>query len=237
MLDRMPTLRVLSYNIRSLRDDRAAVGRVVRACDPDLVCVQESPRFWRPRQQAAWLARTTGLYVISGGRAASGPLLLGKLRVEVRSVHDVILPRTPGLHRRGFATAVVAIGDSAPFSVTSCHLSLDPDERYAMCQKLIDHVTPLAPYGIVGGDFNEHPDKPGWRLLAEHWQDGYVVAPWGGEYTSVPRNPHQRIDAVFATPGVEVLSCGVPLQVATADLLTATDHLPVLAEVRVPAAG
>jgi endonuclease/exonuclease/phosphatase family metal-dependent hydrolase len=234
MLVRMPKVRVLSYNIRSLRDDRHAVARVIRACDPDVVCVQESPRFWRPRRQAAWLARRTGLTVISGGRSASGPLLLGRLRVRPVSVHDVILPRTPGLHRRGFASAVVCVGDSAPFSVTSCHLSLDADERYAMCETLLDHVGSLAPRGVVGGDFNEHPDRPGWRLLAEHWQDGYAVAPWGGEFTSVPVNPHQRIDAIFATPGVGVLTCGVPIQVPKTDLLTATDHLPVLAELEIP---
>ncbi|MFD0632519.1 endonuclease/exonuclease/phosphatase family protein [Catenulispora yoronensis] len=37
------TVRVLSYNVRSLRDDRAALARVVRGCEPDVVCVQESP--------------------------------------------------------------------------------------------------------------------------------------------------------------------------------------------------
>ncbi|AXI77128.1 endonuclease/exonuclease/phosphatase family protein [Peterkaempfera bronchialis] len=232
-------VRVLSYNLRSLRDDRAALARVVRACDPDLLCLQESPRFWRPAQQAARLAHSTGTVVLSGGRSASGPLLLGKVRTAVLRTGDLLLPRTPGLHQRGFATAVVRIGRAAPFSVTSCHLSLDPAERRQQASLLLDHLAGQGvPYGVVGGDFNEHPDGPAWRLLAERLRDGYAVAPWGGEMTSVPDHPYQRIDAVFATPGLEVLACGVPDRlpgVDPADLRAATDHLPVLAVLRVPA--
>lgn len=48
----------------------------------------------------------------------------------------------------------------------------------------------------------------------------------------------RRIDAIFATKGVEVLGCGVPLGhpgVTETDLRAATDHLPVLAALRIPA--
>jgi len=241
--DGSEVVRVLSYNIRSLRDDRTALARVVRACDPDLVCVQESPRFWFPRQQAAWLARATGLFVLSGGLAASGPLLLGRLRAVPASVHDMLLPRTPGLHQRGFATTVLRLGRAAPFSLTSCHLSLAADERYAQFGLLLDHLGAVAGHGaahaIVGGDFNERPGDRGWELLGSRLQDGWATAPWGSEYTSVPERPYQRLDAVFATPGVEVLACGVPDRLPglrAPDLTAATDHLPVLAVLRIPAA-
>ena len=43
---------------------------------------------------------------------------------------------------------------------------------------------------------------------------------------------------MFATDGIEVLGCGVPTElpgVSDADLRAATDHLPVLAALRVPA--
>ena len=231
-------VRLLSYNIRSLRDDRRALARVVRACEPDLVCIQEAPRYWRPEGQAAWLARRTGTVVLSGGgRTAAGPLLLGRPGVEVLSVHDRLLPKTRGLHARGFATAVVRVGAGAPLSVTSCHLSLDPAERYTQFPLLLDQVA-LAAHGVIGGDFNEHPDGPGWQLLAGRLQDGHPAAPWGGTFTSVPGNPYQRIDAVFATPGLRVLACGVPHGlpgVAEADLRAATDHLPLLAVLEIPA--
>ncbi|CAM5695389.1 endonuclease/exonuclease/phosphatase family protein [Streptomyces californicus] len=62
-----------------------------------------------------------------------------------------------------------------------------------------------------------------------------------GRRADVPApEPRKRIDAVFATPGIEVLGCGVPTGlpgVSEDDLRAATDHLPVLAALRVPAAG
>ncbi|MEZ0093717.1 endonuclease/exonuclease/phosphatase family protein [Streptacidiphilus sp. EB129] len=234
-------VRVLSYNIRSLRDDRTALVRVVRACDPDLVCVQESPRFWLPRQQAAWLARATGLMVLSGGLSAAGPLLLGRLRAVPQSVHDVFLPRTPGLYQRGFATSVLRLGRAAPVVLTSCHLSLDRRERHLQCELLLEHLELVraaagTPHAVVGGDFNEAPEAPGRRLLAERLQDGHAVAPWGISGIPVRGPRFQRIDAVYATPGLQVLGCGIP-DLPGRDLLAATDHLPVLALLRLPAAA
>ncbi|MEU8514250.1 endonuclease/exonuclease/phosphatase family protein [Kitasatospora sp. NPDC048722] len=233
-------LRLLGYNVRSLRDDREALVRVIRACEPDVVCIQESPRYWRPEGQAGWLARRTGTAVLAGGgRTAAGPLLLGRPgAVEVLGVHDRFLPKTRGLHARGFATALLRLPGSAPFTVTSCHLSLDADERYGQFELLLDQLG-IAELGVIAGDFNEHPDGKGWRLLASRLQDGHVTAPWGGEFTSVPERPYQRIDAVFATPGITVLACGVPHRlpgVTEADLRAATDHLPVLAVLEIPAA-
>ncbi|MGW4891130.1 endonuclease/exonuclease/phosphatase family protein [Kitasatospora sp. NPDC004240] len=233
-------VRLLSYNIRSLRDDRHALARVIRACAPDLLCVQESPRYWRPEGQAAWLARSTGTVVLAGGgRTAAGPLLLGRPGVRVLAVRDRLLPKTRGLHARGFASALVRVGGSVPFSVTSCHLGLDAGERYGQFGLLLDQVGEREP-GVVAGDLNEHPDGPGWRLLTGRLTDAHLAAPWGGTFTSVPENPYQRIDGVFTTPGVRVLACGVPQGlpgVADADLLAATDHLPVLAVLEVPPAA
>ncbi|MGW7195735.1 endonuclease/exonuclease/phosphatase family protein [Streptomyces chryseus] len=233
--DGSAVIRVLSYNIRSMRDDREALARVIGACEPDLVLVQEAPRFFRWRKHAAWLAAHSDLVVLGGGATASGPMLLCSLRATVERTRDVLLPRTPGLHQRGFATAVVRIG-GARLGVLSCHLSLRREERYAQGGMLLDRLKEMdVPHAVAGGDLNERPDGPTFRRLAGELQDCWAVKPWGGEYTSTPDRPHQRIDALFATPGIEVLGCGVPLGLPDADLRAATDHLPVLAALRVPA--
>lgn len=93
--DGSAVIRVLSYNIRSMRDDREALVRVIRACAPDLVFIQEAPRFFRWRKRAAWLAARTDLVVLSGGATASGPLLLCSLRATVERTEDILLPLTP----------------------------------------------------------------------------------------------------------------------------------------------
>ncbi|MDX3852903.1 endonuclease/exonuclease/phosphatase family protein [Streptomyces sp. AK02-01A] len=236
--DGSAVIRVLSYNIRSMRDDREALARVIQACAPDLVFIQEAPRFFRWRKRAAWLAAHTGLVVLSGGATASGPLLLCSMRATVERTEDILLPLTPGLHRRGFATAVVRIG-RARMGLLSCHLSLRSDERYAQAGMVLDRLKAMdVPYAIAAGDINEGPAGPGFRLLAGELRDCWAAEPWGDEYTSTPANPRQRIDAVFATEGVDVLGCGVPRDVpglTEDDLRAATDHLPVLAALRVPA--
>ncbi|MFJ4780847.1 endonuclease/exonuclease/phosphatase family protein [Streptomyces sp. NPDC088762] len=237
--DGSAVIRVLSYNIRSLRDDEEALARVIRACAPDLVFVQEAPRFFRWRKHAARLAAKTDLVVLGGGATAAGPLLLCSLRAFVERTEDVLLPRTPGLHRRGFATAVVRFG-AARVGVISAHLSLDAAERRAQAGLLLDRAGSLdAPHVIVAGDLNEGPEGPAFGMLAAALQDCREVAPWGGGPTFPPGAPAQRIDAVFATGGVGVLACGVPAGlagVAPADLLAASDHLPVLAALHLPAA-
>ncbi|GAA2491618.1 endonuclease/exonuclease/phosphatase family protein [Streptomyces gobitricini] len=238
--DGSAVVRVLSYNIRSMRDDEDALARVIRACAPDLVLVQEAPRFFRWRKHAARLAARSELLVLGGGATASGPLLLCSPRVTVERAEDILLPLTPGLHRRGFATAVVRIG-GARLGLLSCHLSLQARERYDQAGMLLERLAALdVPHAVAAGDINEGPGGRSFRRLAAELQDCRAVRPWGGEHTSTPGDPHQRIDAVFATKGIEVLGCGVPRPqdlpgVTDADLRAATDHLPVLAALRVPA--
>lgn len=235
--DGSAVVRALSYNIRSMRDDTAALARVIGACAPDLVLVQEAPRFFHWRKKLARLAAASGLVILSGGATASGPALLCSLRATVERTQDVLLPLTPGLHRRGFATAVVRFG-GARLGVLSCHLSLQKDERYEQGGMLLDRLAGMGvEHAIAGGDLNERPNGRTFKRLAAGLQDCWATAPWGTEYTSTPVDPHQRIDAILATRGIEVLGCGVPLGhpgVTETDLRAATDHLPVLAAVRVP---
>ncbi|POX60338.1 endonuclease [Streptomyces sp. Ru62] len=236
--DGSAVIRVLSYNIRSMRDDTDALARIITACAPDLVLLQEAPRFFRWRKKLARLAAASGQVILTGGATAAGPAVLCSLRATVERTEDVLLPLTPGLHRRGFATAVVRFG-AARLGVLSCHLSLQPDERHEQGGLLLDRLAALGvEHAVAGGDLNEGPDGRTFRRLAETLQDCRATAPWGGEFTSTPTDPRRRIDAVFATKGIEVLGCGVPLDqpgVREADLRAATDHLPVLAALRIPA--
>ncbi|OKK19238.1 endonuclease [Streptomyces sp. CB00455] len=236
--DGSAVIRVLTYNIRSLRDDEEALARVIRACAPDLVLVQEAPRFFRWRKHAARLAATCDLVVLGGGATAAGPLLMCSLRVFVERTEDVLLPLTPGLHRRGLATAVVRIG-AARVGLVSAHLSLDPAERRAQAAMLLERAATLdAPHTIVAGDLNEGPGGPAFGQLAAAFQDCRTVAPWGGEGTFPAGAPERRIDAVFASRDVRVLGCGVPAGLAgisPGDLRSASDHLPVLAALHLPA--
>ncbi|MGV9555403.1 endonuclease/exonuclease/phosphatase family protein [Streptomyces sp. NPDC003401] len=236
--DGSAVIRVLGYNIRSMRDDTAALARVITACAPDLVLVQEAPRFFRWRKKLARLAAASGQVVLTGGGTAAGPAVLCSLRATVERTEDVLLPLTPGQHRRGFATAVVRFG-GARLGVLSCHLGLDGAERHEQAGALLDRLAGLGvEHAVAGGDLNERPGGRAFTRLTAALQDCRTTAPWGGENTFPAARPDRRIDALLATKGVAVLGCGVPLGlpgVTDTDLRTATDHLPVLAALRVPA--
>ena len=106
-------LRVLSYNVRGLRDDRAALAEVVRAADPDVVCVQEAPKYLRWRAKCAALAREWGLLYVAGGGSTGGTALFVHLRVDVDEPRGGALSRQFGWPDRGVASAVVAQGGRA----------------------------------------------------------------------------------------------------------------------------
>ncbi|MBB5933443.1 endonuclease/exonuclease/phosphatase family protein [Streptomyces zagrosensis] len=238
-------VRVLSYNIRSLRDEpgqrpgtaRQTVARVIRATAPDVVCVQEAPRFFRWRKALARLARDAELFHVTGGATTTGPAIFSTLRAQVEHTEEVLLPRTPGQHRRGFAAAVLRFGE-VRLGVVSCHLSPAAGERYNQAGALLNRLSGLdAPYAVLAGDLNERPDGRAFQRLTGPLCDAWVAKPWGSEYTSTPADPRQRPDAVLTTEGVEVLGCGVPNGLAgvrAADLHAAADHLPVLAALRLP---
>ncbi|WP_133910040.1 endonuclease/exonuclease/phosphatase family protein [Streptomyces sp. NBC_00582] len=238
--DGSAVIRVLSYNIRSMRDDTDALARVITACAPDLVLIQEAPIFFRWRKKLARLAAATDLVILTGGGTAAGPAVLCTLRATVERTEDVLLPLTPGHHRRGLATAVVRFA-GARLGVISCHLSLHRGERHDQAGMLLDRLAGLGvEHAVAGGDINERPDGPAFTRLSSTLRDCRAAAPWGTEHTFPSAAPDRRIDGVFATKGVDVLGCGVPLGlpgVTENDLRAATDHLPVLAALRIPAAG
>lgn len=222
----MPELRLLSYNVRSLRDDREAVAAVIRACEPDVVCVQEAPRFLRWRSKRAALARLSRLVVATADRTG-GLMVMTSLRTRVVATSFARLPKSPKLHQRAVVAATVEL-DGARWRVSSVHLSLDDQERIAHLPYLWsalhpDDDVPL----VVAGDINERPEGVVWQELASRMRDAFVVAPNGPGDTYSAKRPHKRIDAIFADQRLEVLECRAVHDVPGLDL--ASDHLPVLA--------
>ncbi|MGI8334052.1 endonuclease/exonuclease/phosphatase family protein [Actinomadura scrupuli] len=229
----MTKIRLVGYNVRALRDDGDAVARVLRGCRPDLVCLQEVPRFlgWQAKRER--LAEACGLTVASGRRTAGLAVLAGP-RVQVLHDEYHLLTRVPGLHRRALAIAVVEI-DGARLVAASTHLDLADTPRRAHVGEviaLLDRVRRSfsAPV-VLAGDINEEPLGPAWGILARTFQDACAVAPAGETDTYSARRPVKRIDGVFADRAITVAGCGVPAEPElAADYAAATDHRPVLAD-------
>ena len=228
----MADLRLLSYNVRSLRDDADAVAEVIRGCAVDVVAVQEAPRFLRWRSKRAALARKSGLVVAAAHRPA-GLTVLTSLRAKVLDTSFVLLPKTPKLHQRAVCGVLLEISGER-WAVVSVHLSLSDDERWQHLQPLLDAVRRWDAPLVVAGDINEKPDGRVWHALATELQDAYAVAPDGPAETYSTRRAVRRIDGVFVDRSVTVVGCHAvhgqgPEPVAVETLKAASDHWPVLA--------
>lgn len=232
------TVRILTYNVRSLRDDRAALARVVRSCAPDVVCVQEAPRFFGWRRAAATMAESFGLRIVTGGADASGNLLLAGPTVKVDDTEVRYLKHKRGYHLRGMALAALRVGDSR-FTLASTHLSMNLEQRVDQAGEVLGHLDAFADRNhttprVLAGDFNSHPGSVEWNIITERLADAWMLAPVGDEFTSTGANPYQRLDAVFVSRDIHVVRAGVPTDlISKADEALATDHRPVLAVVRI----
>ena len=236
----MTKIRLLSYNLRSLRDDKNALVRIIRALRPDIACFQETPRFFGWRQKVRALARRCDLRVAVHRRAAGVAVFTGP---GVRILHREyrLLTPVPTLHRRGVALAVVEVG-GARLIAASTHLDLQDTARRAHAGQVLSRLGWVrAAYGapaVLAGDINEQPGGPTWRLLARPFPDAHLTAPAGDAHTYSAAAPRLRIDGVFADPRIRVIGCGVPAEpAAPGDYALATDHRPVLAELEIDESG
>ncbi|SCL23365.1 endonuclease/exonuclease/phosphatase family protein [Micromonospora inyonensis] len=223
-------LRVVSYNIHTQRDDRAALAEVVRAVGPDVVIVQEGPRRFRWRRRCAALAESFGLVVGAGGLPALGNLLLTSLRVRVHATRCQRFPLTPGRHLRGAAFAECAVG-GARFVVAGTHLSTDPAERPAQAVLFREEVDAARWPVLVGADLNEGPGGAAWRTIADGLTDAAVAADRADRLTYSCAEPRRRIDALFVDPRITVVDYDV---VDTPQTRRASDHFPVLVDLLLP---
>jgi endonuclease/exonuclease/phosphatase family metal-dependent hydrolase len=220
----MVPLRVLTYNVHGLKDDRAALVGLVRELEPDAVIVQEAPRRFRWRHKCAALADDFGMVVAAGGLPALGNLLLVSLRLRVHETWCLRYPLTPGRHLRGAAFADCSVR-GARFILSGSHLATDPVERPAQAARWKQELSRLDGPVIAAGDLNEGPGGGAWRTVA----DGLITAESPATFPATL--PRLRLDAIFVTPDVTVEKYDV---VDTDRARRASDHLPVVADLLLP---
>jgi endonuclease/exonuclease/phosphatase family metal-dependent hydrolase len=224
-------LRVVTWNVRSLRDDAAAVAATLRDLEPDVVCLQEAPRFLRWRTRCAELARDARLMMVGGGRASGANVVFSHLRVQVASVVDSRLPGSPLRHRRGMVLTVLQMG-AARLLVAGTHLSLDALEREQQAREAVRRIGAMGvANAVLCGDLNDVPGSPTWQAVTQDLRDAHVVTPVGPALTFPAVAPVRRIDGIFVSPSVEVIGAGVPLDLKNP--AAASDHLPVVADLHI----
>ena len=216
----MGSIRVASYNLRDCKDDPAAAARVIRAIDPDVLCLQEVPRRLFSTFRVSAFAARCGLYWSGRHRGSGGTTIFTSLRVQVAESRHHSL-RVARLQRtRGYAVARVASPGHQPLVVASVHLSLDAAERERHAGQVLKGISGGGPV-VLAGDLNEGETGRAWQLFAAGLR---LVSP--STPTFPARSPRRMLDVVFASPEVTVLP-HADVELSDADLVAATDHRPV----------
>jgi endonuclease/exonuclease/phosphatase family metal-dependent hydrolase len=240
--------RILTYNVhRWLGTDRQiAPGRitdVIGLCEPDIVALQEV-RVGRTRpgsvDQAAEVAARLGMDLhfqptirVFGEQFGIAILTHHNSRV-VRSDRLPSLSPGPGLEKRSALWVSVEI-DGRELQVVNAHLSLRSRERLTQAGALLGpdwlgHPRCTDP-AVLLGDFNAPPHSRSYRLFASRMRDVQLSNPNGEpQATFHTRAPVLRLDHVFVSRSVEVVAAA-PVRTPLARV--ASDHFPLLAEIRI----
>lgn len=220
-------VRVASYNIHALKDDRAALRRVVLAIAPDVLLLQEVPRHPLSSHRIAALAADFGLTWSGGSRGGTSTTAMTSLRVDELAAWRQSLPTPWFSEPRGYAAVRVALPGYEPLTAVGTHLGLPATDRAAQSSALVDRLRRIEGPLVVGGDINERAGGPTWQRL-----DAVLrAAPDPGDTFPAP-GPDRRIDAFWSSPGLPIevadpATCGTP-----GDRARASDHLPVVIDVR-----
>jgi len=224
-------LRVVVYNVRGFRDGLDLVWRVTAHFQPDIVLLNESGS----RRKLRRFAKRLGMQVAAdpwpsfGRRVKDAVLVAPPWRIVSHRQHRFSDNRRR-MYPRGALIAQVGRAGHRIWAI-SVHLGLHPVERLHSVQELSDLTRGFSGPVLIGGDFNETPDRRAVQFLAERYWDAWQV---GGEIvgeTFPSTDPTARIDYLFVSEGVGVENIIVP---PGRDARLASDHLPVVAQLKLP---
>jgi endonuclease/exonuclease/phosphatase family metal-dependent hydrolase len=241
-------VRVLTWNVQgSAGLDVDAAAGLIGSQSPDVVALQEVQR-----RQAARLA---GALAMSGRRWAlkHWPIVRRAEGLAVLSPHRFVAVEAFRIRggpiwtwRRRIGIDVTIDTGAVVVRLLDVHLSPhDVDEaRRVEARLLIERAGRGVPAPLVLGDLNDEPRRGAHAELLgagwiDAWQRAHGEAAGATNWTSGDRRgrlPTQRLDHVLAPSG-SVVEDAIVLDDPLEQLGALSDHLPLVATVRLPEAG
>ena len=237
------TIKILSYNVHSCigtdrRLDPERVAEVIASLDPDIIGLQEldiGRRRTGGVDQAHIIASLLKMDVhfhaaLHVAEERYGDAVL--TAHPMRHVKSGMLPSS-GEQRGALWTEIELAGSRV--QVFNTHLGLFRKDRVAQISTL------LGPDWIGGadckdkpciliGDLNSIAASRAYRQVASRMRDVQIRPGYRPRATFPSRRPLIRLDHIFVSPDIEVLETSV---VSTPLARRASDHLPLLATVRI----
>jgi endonuclease/exonuclease/phosphatase family metal-dependent hydrolase len=247
-LDRNHVIRIGTYNIHSCLDINRSVNpakftEIIRELNTDIVALQEvdAQMPLSPKQNQAWILADklrmdyTFFPVENTGLHAFGLAILS--RFAFNGCHHDVLPNLyPRLkpRKRGAIRASIQT-PAGPIHVFNTHLSLFKLERRKQLKTLMGQdwlsAVPKDEPVIFCGDLNAGPLSKTYHTLSRHLTDVQKdlknPCPSTLQPTFHSKSPLFRIDHIFVSRHFQTLNVEVT---KTPDTQTASDHLPLLAD-------
>jgi endonuclease/exonuclease/phosphatase family metal-dependent hydrolase len=242
---RQQSVRVMSYNIAAGNGDLARVADVIRAANADIIGLQEVDVHWSERSgfadQAADLAAMLGMQVRFGpiyslpadgaGRREFGLAVL--TQHPIIEFHNHVIPRLSTQTDEpepqpmpGFIEAVIDVRGTR-IHVFNTHLDYRPDPRVRVAQvaAMLRVMPQPSLLHILIGDLNAPPSATELQPLFARFRDAWFDDRGPG-HTYPALAPERRIDYVLVSERFRITG-------ARTITTLASDHLPVIADVRV----
>lgn len=230
-------ITILTYNVRAWRglDERHDHERtldIIRRADPDIVALQEAAFASSSAEEhevtpglleAALDMDTVVGATLARSGASFGNVLLSRLPIRAGWLHDISMH---GRESRGVVEAVID-AEGRTVRCFNTHLGLRLWERGYQAARLDAMLTAqAADLTLLAGDFNEWIP---WGRLHRHIRRWFGASPAVRSYPA--QCPLVALDRIWARPASSLVSlCAL----SDARTRVASDHLPVIARVRLP---
>ncbi len=232
-------LTLMSFNTQHCSNfitgkiDFDVMVKAIRDCGADIVGLNEiygegEAEFFEP--QAKILAEKLGYYYyfakaidVFDVPSPYGNALVSRypiLEAETIMVPDPEGPRTGDWYEtRCLLKAKIDVGGVLTVCVT--HFGLNADEQVNAAQTAVENIEDKA--CVLMGDFNVRPEDPVLAPIREVLYDTAEL--FEGERLSWPSDvPQRKIDYLFTSKDIKVLSADIPA-------IVASDHRPYVAEI------
>ncbi|MBS7543136.1 endonuclease/exonuclease/phosphatase family protein [Ancylobacter oerskovii] len=227
-------IRVMSWNIHGgigpdRRFDLERIAGLIARHKPDIVALQEIDTRGRDVDCLAPLRGLRAGYFTEARTIVApdghyGHALFSRWETSAVELHDLSVRR----REPRFAISARIATRSGPLNVVSVHLGLAIGER-------MDQVRSLARLGgrrpaeptLMLGDFND------WASFGETRRRLAAVFGWHSRLRTFPaRRPLLRLDRLYCNDGLVAVNCFTDAEAARA-----SDHLPVIADIRLAGRG
>jgi len=246
---RPDTLRIMTYNVHSCigmdgKPSPERVARVIARYAPDVVALQEldvGRLRTRGMDQAHLIAHYLRMQFhfqpaihLEGERYGDAILTHLPMRLIKAGLLRGV-PRKSSIEPRGAVWVAIDVGGEE-IQVLNTHLGLLPSERNLQAEALLGTEWLAHPQcsglTILCGDFNALPSSTACRRLRGRLKDAQMELMSHRPKGTFPgRLLAARIDHVFVDSRFDVLNIEVP---STELTRVASDHLPLIVDVRVP---